>query len=396
MKSAIISSIQNKTARKKMARGVVASFLGMLVVACSGCGGGGGGSAPPTQQSAQPAGSQIVAATPVVYSDGRPGASYRLNATDQGIVLKHGDGPGQIDINGARDVFVYQSAGTYYMHYDGQGSANWTADLATSTDLVNWSKKGQLISAGPSGQSDSGSAGYATVYFDGTSWHMFYLGVTQVGPGPNFFGYPPYVTMKAKSDSPTGPWTKQYNVTPFQPVAGTYYDGTASPGAIVPTQSGYLQFFSAGTTDAKRTIGIARTSNLDNSWAVDPTPALPLNEQLENASIYYQESTKTWFMFVNHIGIGSIGEYADSIWVYWTQDVDHWNSWNKAVVLDGSNCSWSHKIIGLPSVTQVGNRLAIFYDGQAVDPPAGSDWTAFHMNRDIGLAWLDLPVKMPT
>jgi hypothetical protein len=62
---------------------------------------------------------------------------------------------------------------------------------------------------------------------------------------------------------------------------------------------------------------------------------------------------------------------------------------NKAVVLDGRNCKWSKKCIGLPSVVPCGNRLAIFYDAP------GGDSTS-HMNRDVGLAWLDLPLSPPS
>ena len=31
------------------------------------------------------------------YPDGRPSATLRMEAKDQGVVLKHGDGPGQCD-----------------------------------------------------------------------------------------------------------------------------------------------------------------------------------------------------------------------------------------------------------------------------------------------------------
>jgi hypothetical protein len=58
------------------------------------------------------------------------------------------------------------------------------------------------------------------------------------------------------------------------------------------------------------------------------------------------------------------------------------------VVLDPANCRWSKNIIGLPSVVKHGNRLAVFYDGQATDEMS-------HMRRDVGLAWLNLPLKPP-
>jgi len=78
----------------------------------------------------------------------------------------------------------------------------------------------------------------------------------------------------------------------------------------------------------------------------------------------------------------------DAIWVYWSKDLNKWDAKDKAVVLDGQNCNWSKRCIGLPSVLQVGERLAIFYDA-----PGGNSIS--HMKRDVGLAWLELPLSVP-
>ena len=182
---------------------------------------------------------------------------------------------------------------------------------------------------------------------------------------------------------------KQKSVVPFSPKPGSYYSATASPGQVIKHGDEYLQFFSASTKQRgiKRTLGIARTKNLDGPWTVDPKPIVPLEEQIENSSLYYEKSNRTWFLFTNHIGIDK-GEYTDAIWVYWSQDLNQWDPPNKAVVLDGQNCSWSKKCIGLPSVVQVGERLAIFYD-------APGDNSTSHMKRHVGLAWLELPLRVP-
>ena len=58
------------------------------------------------------------------------------------------------------------------------------------------------------------------------------------------------------------------------------------------------------------------------------------------------------------------------------------------MVLDGVNCTWSSRCIGMPSVVKVGKRRALFYDA----PGGGS---ISHMRRDIGLAWLALPLQPP-
>jgi predicted GH43/DUF377 family glycosyl hydrolase len=338
------------------------------------------------------AASTVSAAEPFVYKDGRPAATLRMDANDQGIVMRHGQGPGNCDALGARDVWVFESAGVYYMHYDAAGPKGWLCSLAVSKDLATWEKKGPVLDFGKPGEDDSKSASYGTTYYDGNQWHMFYLGTPNVSPPPNLVPSFPYLTMKAKAHAPAGPWVKQSQVVPFRTRPGTYYSMTASPGQVVRGDGEYLQFFSAttqkpGNPCVQRTLGIARTKDLDGPWTVDVKPIVPIEEQIENSSLYYEKSNKTWFLFTNHIGIGG-GEYTDSVWVYWTKDLNKWNAADKAVVLDGENCKWSKKCIGLPSVVPVGGRLALFYDA-----PGGDSIS--HMKRDVGLAWLELPLSPP-
>jgi predicted GH43/DUF377 family glycosyl hydrolase len=327
------------------------------------------------------------------YPDGRPAARYQLAARDQGIVFRHGRGPGGCDALGARDIWVWQYQGTYYMHYDGAGAKGWLACLATSRNATAWKAIGPALQLGEAGQKDAASASYGVTFFDNKKWHMFYLGTPHTSPAPDLVPAFPYLTMKADAPGPMGPWTKRYEIEPFTPQPETYYSATASPGYVVPRRDNYLMFFSASTDKPiLRTIGIARTHNLDGPWRIDPQPIVPPSEQVENTSLYYQASSKMWFLFTNHVGLKDGLEYTDAIWVYWTKNLEKWNEGNKAVVLDGATCSWSKEIIGLPSVVRVGKRLAVYYDGYAGKgiPPGASS----HMKRDVGLAWLDLPLDV--
>jgi predicted GH43/DUF377 family glycosyl hydrolase len=335
-------------------------------------------------------GSRVVPEETVVqYADHRPAAKYRLPATDAGQVLRHGDGPDGCDKLGARDIWVFEDHGKYFMHYDGAGPKGWLACLADSDDLIHWKKLGAVLDFGKPGSDDSASASYGTTYFDGKTWHMFYLGTPHASGPPDRIPMFPYQTMKASAPAPTGPWTKQPAVVPFRPKAGTYYSATASPGQIIKQGDEYLMFFSASTANpTRRTLSIARTKNLDGPWDVQPDPIVPLAEQVENSSLYFEESNQTWFLFTNHIGIEKGTEFTDAVWVYWSKDLANWDPAHKAVVLDGENCRWSKTCIGLPSVLKAGKRLAIFYDA-----PGGNSTS--HMKRDVGLAWLDLPLKPP-
>lgn len=353
-------------------------------------------SVPASCTMAQERGSQVKAVKNInTYADGRPAARYRLDARDQGIVLKYGSGPDSSDYLGARDVFIFEDHGAYYMHYDGAGLNGWLACLATSKDLVNWQVKGPVLDYGAPGSDDARSASYGSVYFDNGKWHMFYMGTPHVSPAPNYIPAFPYLTKKAESQTPGGPWKKRYDITPIKTAPGTYYSGSVSPGNIIKHGNEYLMLFAASTDTPviKRTLSYARTRDLNGSWTPDPAPFLPLEEQVENSAVYYEPANSTWFVFTNHVGIRNKLEYTDAIWVYWTKDLNKWDPANKAIVLDSVNCSWSKHIIGLPSVIKKGNRLAIFYDGNSdAEMPAGFD---SHMRRHIGLAWLELPLLPP-
>jgi predicted GH43/DUF377 family glycosyl hydrolase len=328
------------------------------------------------------------------YADGRPNATKRIHVQDEGIVLRHGDGPDSCDLLGAREAIAFKYDGVYYMHYDGAGAVGWLACLATSTDLRNWTKKGPVLRLGAPGTPDSKSASAPWVYQEGDTWHMFYLGTPNTSPPPDRVPSFPYMTLKARSSSPEGPWEKQYDVVPFRPGEGTYYTITASPGFIVKSGDVYLQFFSASIFDehhdTKRTLGIARTKDLNGAWYIDPMPIVPLSEQVENSSLYYEPMNRTWFLFTNHIGLDEKGgEYTDAIWVYWSKDLNKWRVEDKAIVLDPQNCTWAKGTIGMPSVVNLGAKLALLYDGREGESTS-------HMGRDIGLAWIDLPLEIPT
>jgi predicted GH43/DUF377 family glycosyl hydrolase len=347
-------------------------------------------------QQEQEVGSKIIPIKNVInYSDNRPAAKFYVNAIDVGIIFKHGTGPDSCDVYGARDVWVWENQMTFYMHYDGAGPKGWLSCLAVSEDLQNWNAKGPVLSLGNKGTDDCASASYGTTFQDKNKWHMFYLGTPNTSPSPDKVPAFPYLTMKAESNSPNGPWKKRYDITPFKPQPESYYSATASPGQVIKQGKEYLMFFSASTDrPIYRTLGIARTSSLDGQWVPDPKPILPLEEQIENTSMYFESTSNTWFLFTNHVGIKDGLEYTDAIWVYWSKDLNKWNAKDKAIVFDSKNCKWSKHIIGLPSVIKVDNKLLIIYDGNR--SPIFPSGIKSHMNRDIGMAWLTLPLITPT
>lgn len=340
---------------------------------------------------------RVAAQQPGEYLDGRPTAKLRLEAFGAKPIIRHGSGPNRCDYLGARESICFFADGTYHLYYDGAGPAGWIACLVTSKDLKRWKLEGPRLELGKPGERDFGTATSPWTVFDGTWWHMFYVGCEKTTAPPNRIPAVPYFTLTAKSRHPDGPWIKERKVTPLSPQPGTYYADTASPGQVVKLGDEYLMFFSAaafvagenGERSLKRTLSIARTRDLDGAWSVNERPILPPEQQVENSALYFEPANQTWFLFTNHIGIDARhGEYTESIWVYWSKDLERWDANQRAVVLDHGNCKWNVRCIGMPSVVKRGDRLALFYDAPASDTG--------DMGRDVGIAWLKLPLEPPT
>lgn len=332
-----------------------------------------------------------------LYSDGRPTANLRLEAQDSGVIFKHGESPDGADAGGAREASVVWHEGVYHLFYDGaRPGVGWLACLATSRDFKTWERHGPVFEFGLPGTPDSHTATSPWFIQEDSLWHAFYVGCQKTTPAPDCIPHAPYVTCKAEAAQLAGPWKKRYDVIAVNAEPGTYRGETASPGFLFRYDGKLWMFFSAaqgdlaeGSVKIQRTLGLASAPHPDGPWTVPDAPILPMEEQIENSSLYYEPTNQTWFLFTNHIGINAKGEeFTDAIWVYWSNDPTQWNAADKAVVLDGKNCTWSHVCLGMPSVFPIGERLALFYDA-----PGGMSNS--HMGRDIGLAWLDLPLTPP-
>jgi predicted GH43/DUF377 family glycosyl hydrolase len=350
---------------------------------------------------------------------------YVTTVQDLGIILRPDTKSADNYPNeggGIREPILNKVDDTYYIFYDGaKPGANdkcyWCACLAKSKDLIHWQKLGKVLYASEELHPNSSEAVYQDfrsasspwVYNENDKWYMFYVGAQFVSPE----GIPavPYHTLPAIADSIEGPWRK-VNEEPgkektvcFYSRKGTWNSATSSPGHVMQnpkwngendqTNKRYFMFFS-GCTDIPfymRSIGLAQTNSLDtydafdaatpNFWEVSANPLFPLKDDLENASIYYEEENGYYFMFVNHVFENA---YTNSIWVYWSKDVEYWDENNKAIVIDKFASTWAHGAIGLATVVRKDDRtLALVYD--AVEGEGTG-----HLGRSIGLATLSLPL----
>lgn len=334
-----------------------------------------------------------------VYSDSS--LPYFPGVTDMGIILANSGlpnsqaCPGNCDIYGARDTFVWydptDNEYPYKMTYDGSGPTAWLASLAVSNDptLKTWIKKGTLLSLGSPGEVDSASASYLTTFYDNEythSWIGYYLGTNQSSPPPGRVPVGPYYTMLATAPTASGPYTKYEHLNNVIP--------SGSPGVVMKNPNNSSEYWQFCTGCAGGSVGLVKTTNLTTPWT--NVEAL-IHDPVENTSLYYEAFNQLWFLFTNHIGPDSTGvNFDDSIWVYWSNNLTYWPPNQKAVVLNRTNViepTFQTGRVGLPSILAIpGNteKLAMIYDGGG---DRNNVW--YNQNCSIALAWLNLPLIPP-
>lgn len=357
---------------------------------------------------------------------------YLNHVKDRGIVLSpdREDGPFyRWDGGGIREaVITVDRTGhepVYYLSYDGAmpgktHESYWNACSARSGDLLHWEKIGPTMYSSALTHPDSSwevykdfcSASSPWDFEAEGKWYRYYVGADHCSnEGVPAFNYS---TLLAEADSPAGPWRKKCDVPGCEkhvcfPVGpqGAWDDVTASPGPVLinpawtagsADEKKYIMIYSGSCSGVTmRSLGIARSDRLDASgpfdrpqtddcfWQKDPEPILPPTEDIENASVYYEESTGLYWLFTNHIYANS---YTDAVWVYWSDRLDQWDPDNKAVVVDKTVSSWAHGAIGMPSVVKKDDHtLWLFYDG-VVGEGTG------HLDRSIGLCEISLPLEV--
>lgn len=363
---------------------------------------------------------------------------------DKGIILSpaadSGDPMYRWDSCGMREAIINKVGNTYYMFYDGASNFDhdptascgngynhlWRTCLATSTDLVNWTKQGVKLNTSydehPTniGYMDWATATSPWVYFnsDDNYWYMYYLGCTSVND--EGVPTPTYVTLTAKAATAGlngigGSWNKMNDIagqanhlTIRLPKGdGSYPTEGVSPGHVIqnPKWTGssdtvnkrYMMFATSSwginicrTDDLSATDASTNTAT-HQGWQPGSTEIFGNNGiaqnpyNAENASYYYDETTEYHYLFTNHI---LNADHTDGFYVNWTKDSDNWDPANRALLMSsGTNtCTWSTGAIGMPSVVKVDDsKLALVYD--AVQGSGTG-----HLHRKIGLAYLSLPL----
>ena len=130
-------------------------------------------------------------------------------------VLKRGANGTWDDVQVGSPFIIYDGA-LYHMWYNGNDGSNTNIGYASSTDRIDWVKHPTpVLNHGSAGSWDNLYILHPTVYFDGTTYHMWYTGtngsVAQIGyaTSPDSINWSKYSKNPVLTPGKPGSWDVQ-------------------------------------------------------------------------------------------------------------------------------------------------------------------------------------------
>ncbi len=308
-----------------------------------------------------------------------------------------------------------------------EDTIGWRSCLATSTDGINFQKKGQLSITGPKGDFEDNekpgwvgsSAMYISPFFYQDYWYSYTwvsgykLGTpvsTQDLGGPNHGQYygdrraflpigTPTRSGLIRSKSLTGPFERVSREPVVSPRSSTSW------GQLYITTNGVPQkinnqwvLFLAGTASPTldsswwRTItpGLAVGDNPLGPWTVtDYSPLISPNypNEVPEGPIYYLDRSGKHFMFINNIAAGTAI-------AHWTDNpLSPWPPSNQKTLVNRNQTPWSPNgaEVGLSTVVEKDSSTLLLYFATRPNTTNTNSWNRY-LFHDIGLATFSLPL----
>lgn len=191
--------------------------------------------------------------------------------------------------------------------------------LAFSTDLITWTKDSQFLAPSGSGADSAGVSG-AKVVYDGSLYHIYYIGMTATGyeAGTKSLCY-------ATKTSLTGAATR-YGAIVSPSGSGWRQSAVYVCSTPVLVGSTYHMFINAAASGAaNETIGHATASSLAGPWTVDDANSPVLNvgsggswdEHIVGDPGVFREGGHWW---MSYYGANSGAAAASDGWAFTTDD----------------------------------------------------------------------------
>jgi predicted GH43/DUF377 family glycosyl hydrolase len=275
---------------------------------------------------------------------------------------------GQWDGFAVRAPSVIKVGSTYVMYYEGEDSATHTRQIgrAVSSDGLSWTKSPAtpVLAVGPSGAWDSGEVRYPSVFYDGTTYRMWYWGA---GSGCDLMG------LATSSDGIT--WTRPQTASGF---GSCDFAGQYAPGAVIKNGSTFMMWYWEPLGEA---IGLA-TSADGISWTNSGLVNMPVdfnNGAGFSRPVVVLDGTTFRMWFARHYGFVAAGNasgfdiYKANMGYATSSDGLNWSVYpasGATVFGAGRENAWDHTGVGDAAVIKDGTKYRMWYTGGRINMPS--------------------------
>ncbi len=282
------------------------------------------------------------------------GISFRWEARAEPVLTR--GAPGDFDAVDVLNPSVVRHGGLLYNLYSGFDGRTWHTGLATSTDGVQWEKRGRVLSPGPA------------------SWEGDYIaanGSALVESGEFLYWYqagrPPSIGLATSLDGRR--WTKRPEPVLRPGPRGSFDErGVADP--YVLRAGGFFYMFYLGQDRARRQrLGVARSPDGIAWWKLRSNPVLELgaagafDENGLGEPAVWASHGRYWMLYTGRDRAENrrlgLARSADGV---------RWRRVSEAAVFAGG-ASWNSKVVCDPAIDSAGPPWQVWFGGGDVARP---------------------------
>lgn len=297
-------------------------------------------------------------------------ASLRTPLKHGRLVLPPSFEKGSFDSHATDCPFVFEHDSRFYMTYVGWDGSGYRTGLASSDDLVSWSKEGMIIDRGPKGSVTEHNVALTSILrrnelFDPACLKKVggrFVGTYHAYPGVGYEVGPAVIGL-CYSDN-LRDWEVEAPILYPQPEC-PWEAGGLYKSWILEYDGRYYLFYNAKNRDEKpwfEQTGFAVSADLKRWERCPLNPVLPIGMPGEFDDVFASDPCvlrvdETWVMF--YYGYSSDGHARDGYAL--SDDLAHWKKSGEILIEVGAPGSFDDKYASKPSMIFAKDRLYHFY-----------------------------------
>ncbi|MCB9458189.1 MAG: hypothetical protein H6670_00970 [Anaerolineaceae bacterium] len=309
------------------------------------------------------------------------------------LVLAPSYVPGTFDSHAVDCPFVFSHEGKYWMTYVGWDGRGYQTGLASSGNLLDWTKEGLIIGRGPSGSVTEHNVAMTCILRDNDLFgsselkHVKgqFVGTYHAYPNPGYEVGPGKIGLCFSEDLRT--WDVHDPVLEPDPACGWESGGLYKSWLLESNGTYYLFYNAKNKTEGAwiEQTGFATSTDLLHWQRFPGNPVLPIGPEgafddhfASDPCVLRHEDT--WVMF--YFGLSYDGHARDG--AAFSDDLQHWQKMDDILIDVGPEGSIDSRYAHKPGIITAGDTLYHFYC--AVSPADPSQLGSIDHSEMRGIA----------